>query len=75
MQSVIKAEVDVMKEMKKHLNIIELIEHGEGTYTKSNGKTRTVYYLVLEIANGGELFDYISEIGPFEERIARFYFR
>lgn len=64
-----------MKEMKKHLNIIELIEHGTGTYTKANGNKKEVYYLVLEIASGGELFDYISETGNFEERFARFYFK
>jgi len=75
MRAVIEAEVASMKEMKKHLNIIELIEHGEGTYTKDNGKSKQVYYLVLEIASGGELFDYISETGNFNERIARFYFK
>lgn len=57
-----------MKEMKKHPGIIELIDHGEDKYTKASGKTKNVYFLVLEIAKGGELFDYISETGAFDER-------
>ena len=75
MRAVIESEVVSMKEMKKHLNIIELVEHGEGIYTKANGSKKQVYYLVLEIASGGELFDYISETGNFNEKLARYYFK
>ena len=74
MQSVIQAEVDAMKELK-HLNIVEMISHGQAEYIKANGKKKTVYHIVLEIADGGELFDYISECGKFSERVARFYFK
>lgn len=75
MREVIETEVASMKEMKKHQNIIQLVEHGEGTYKKVNGKQKQVFYLVLEIAAGGELFDYISETGHFNEKLARFYFK
>lgn len=32
-------------------------------------------YIVLELATGGEFFDYIATGGAFPENIARFYFR
>lgn len=42
---------------------------------KSNGTKEPVIYIVLELATGGELFDYVATTGRFGEEIARFYFR
>ena len=42
-----------------HLNLITQHEYGQGTYEKTNGVNQTVTYIVLELAGGGELFDFI----------------
>jgi serine/threonine protein kinase len=44
-------------------------------YIKRSGKQREVSYIVLELANGGELFDFISASGRFEEPLARYFFK
>ena len=31
--------------------------------------------LVLELASGGELFDFVFNTGPFDEAVSRYYFR
>ena len=59
-----------------HLNIINLIEYSkEGILEHKNGVKEPVIYIVLELATGGELFDYVAITGRFSSRIARFYFR
>jgi len=50
------------------------LEYGAGTYNKSSGK-KEVDYIVLELAKGGELFDFIAMTGAFDERVARYYFK
>lgn len=59
----------------KNKNVIEQIEFGKDTYKKHSGKTREVLYIVLELAKGGCLFDFISSTGAFSEKIARYYFK
>jgi serine/threonine protein kinase len=59
-----------------HPNIVNMVEFSnEGVVQKSNGKQYPVIYIVLELATGGEFFDYIATGGMFPERISRFYFR
>lgn len=71
----LKAEVESMAQLN-HPNIVNLIEYNQdGILEKSNGTKQSVIYIVLELAQGGELFDYVATTGRFEERIARFYFR
>ena len=53
-----------------------MIEYNkDGIVEKENGKKEAVIYIVLELATGGELFDYVATTGRFSETIARFYFR
>lgn len=54
-------------------NIIQTIEYGTDMYVKKGGK-KEVDYIVLELAKGGELFDFIAMTGRFEEPVARYYF-
>ena len=44
-------------------------------YRKYNGDSVKVSYIVLELALGGELFDFIANSGPLEEEEARYYFK
>jgi serine/threonine protein kinase len=47
----------------------------DGIVQKENGAKQAVIFIVLELATGGEFFDYIATGGRFNESIARFYFR
>ena len=68
-------EVQTMSTLT-HPNIVNLIEYSkDGFIEKSNGAKESVIYIVLELAAGGELFDYVATTGRFQETIARFYFR
>jgi len=49
----------------KQKNVIEQKEVGTDIYCKSNGKQMKVSYIVLELAIGGELFDFIANSGAF----------
>jgi serine/threonine protein kinase len=42
---------------------------------KSNGKKKETQYIVLELANGGEVFDFVAISGRFEEPMARYFFK
>lgn len=42
-----------------HVNIIKIFDGNSGILKKSNGMTKMVNYLALELASNGELFDYI----------------
>lgn len=55
---------------------MNLIDYNkEGIIEKASGDKEPVIYIILELATGGELFDYVSTTGRFSEPIARFYFR
>jgi serine/threonine protein kinase len=70
-----KTEVEVMSEIS-HPNIINMLSHSnDGVLKSANGTTKDkVIYLTLELANGGELFDFIAQTGSFSEPVARYYF-
>ncbi|SPR00135.1 non-specific serine/threonine protein kinase [Plasmodiophora brassicae] len=60
-----KQEIDIMKSLK-HDHIIELIEVFEDPLD---------LYLVMEVCNGGELFDRIQQRGSFSEKDAAYVLR
>lgn len=70
-----KTEVEIMKDIS-HPNIINLLKStNKGVLTKANGESKEgVVYLTLELATGGELFDFIAQSGSFSEPVARYYF-
>lgn len=68
----IEKEVDILKQLE-HKHITRLIESGY-TDLVSRGKKNKVFYIALEVASGGELFDFISVTGPFSENVARYFF-
>jgi serine/threonine protein kinase len=51
------------------------LEVGTGDYEKDNGTKKTVSYIVMESAQGGELFDFIAHSGTFTEYEARYFFK
>lgn len=70
----VMTEVHTMSQLS-HPNIVNLIEYGKDAFVeKSDGTKVPVIYIVLELATGGELFDYVATTGRFSEPMARFYF-
>lgn len=67
-------EINALKAIKKHSNIIELYDYNQGPYFKRDSND-VVTYIVLELASGGELFNFIAQTGRFEEELSRFYFK
>jgi serine/threonine protein kinase len=67
-------ELNVMMELK-HENVIELLDVQENkAYLKKNGQQKNVTFIVIELAEGGELFDYVANTGAFSYPTARAYF-
>lgn len=72
---VVLNEIQVMQQLQ-HDNIINLIDFNDTCdFIKPNGVSTPVFYLALQLASGGELFDFIAQTGRFTEPVARFYFR
>ena len=70
LKSFIEAEVETLRTIN-HPNIVNLVESGEGL----KGESMTPFqYILLELVNGGCLFDYVAHAGRFEEKYARHYF-
>jgi len=71
----VEREVQSMTKIE-HPNVLRMKEiDWECTWTKKNGKKQNVILIVLELATGGELFEFLSYTGFFEESIARTYFQ
>lgn len=67
-------EFFLLKELK-HPHLIRLFDFSPSAdYKKKNGKMQTSMYTVLELAQGGPLFDYLAFTGKFSEETARVYF-
>ena len=69
-------EVERLEKLPKHENIISLVEYNwKGILTNKKGQEKEVLYCVLDLATGGDLFDYIFTVGRgLPEKIARYYF-
>lgn len=66
----LEREVAVMKEVR-HRHVLRL----RAVSMETRIENRTVAVLVLEMAEEGDLFDYLLHTGHFEEVLARTYFR
>ena len=74
LKELIMVEVQAMSKLK-HQNVVEQIEFNTSLYEKTNGNNKMVSYIVLENAQGGELFDFIANSGSFTEAEARYFFK
>ena len=45
----------------------------EGVLTRSSGQSK-VFYVLMEYAGGGLVYDYLYTTGPFPDEICKFYF-
>lgn len=67
----LKQEVEATNELE-HKNIVKYLEFKEeANLTKRNGEVKRVAYIVQELVEGGELFDYIIDDGAFSEPIVK----
>mmetsp|Transcript_43543 Transcript_43543/g.51255 ORF Transcript_43543/g.51255 Transcript_43543/m.51255 type:complete len:304 (-) Transcript_43543:58-969(-) len=67
-------EVSVMAEID-HENTIRMFDYSDdATYTLPDGRSMPVYYIALEYAACGELFDVVVSSGKFNEKFARHFF-
>ena len=51
------------------------LDYGLDSCTNSRGEKRKVFYIVLEYAAGGELFDFLANTGRLDENWCRYYFK
>jgi len=59
-----------------HPNVLKLLYYDYNLkYPKSDGTFKDCVLLVIDLAQGGELFDFMMYTGSFEERIAKAYTR
>lgn len=59
----------------QHPNIVNLIAmNPDAQLKKRGGQVVKVIMIVLELAQGGELFDIIAGTGNFADNLARYYF-
>ncbi|KAE9350911.1 hypothetical protein PF008_g6198 [Phytophthora fragariae] len=76
-----KAMINVYREVEamsrvSHANVLRLLSvHDDVPYPKKDGSSKQVIVIVLELATGGELFDFMMYTGCFSENIARAYFQ
>ena len=71
----VMTEVETMSKLQ-HPNIVNLIEYSkDANVEKEDGTKQPVICIALELATGGELFDYVALTGRFQEDVARYYFK
>lgn len=69
-------EVEKLSKLPSHKNVIQLIDYNwEAKLITNSGTEKPVLNVVLELAKGGDLFNYIFALNKgFSEPIARYYF-
>jgi len=71
----VRKEVEIM-EQAKHPNIINIIEHSEGSYFSQDMLLpKEILYSVFNLCDNGDLFDFVKISGALPEKIARHYFK
>ena len=55
------SEINILESIK-HENVLHISEYGKGNKMKINGKTKEVYYIIMEYMEHGDLLKYITNI-------------
>lgn len=70
----VKREIEAMTKIN-HENVLKCLDvNWDAAYPIATGGYENMIMVVLELATGGELFDFLSYTGCFEESVARSYF-
>lgn len=70
----ISNEIETLSKIN-HPHIVNLIEFLPNVdYVKKNGTVKKVTAIVLELAPGGEIFEFLFRTGRFSEEVSRFFF-
>ena len=72
-EDLIEREIEISSQFD-HPNLVRFIDEGTDDYIQEN-TWEEVRYLVLELAHGGELYDFIGRSGSFSEPVARYYMK
>jgi len=71
----VQKELTILKGIR-HPNVLRLLDFSqEEDYTTNSGEIIKTYCMVLELCDGGELFDILYYTGQFSEKLARTFFR
>ena len=71
--SFIVKEILIMKELN-HKHILNITNANmNAVYRKVSGESYEVWFMALELASWGDLFDYMLLTSPFSEDLARYY--
>lgn len=71
----LKKEIEMLS-LLKHPHIVNLVDFYESVdYVKKNGAMYKAVAIAMELAPGGELFEFVADSGKFSEEVARTYFR
>lgn len=68
---VLMTELEAMSKLK-HPGILNLVDKGTGLQENPKKGSKEVTYIILELAEGGELFDIIAQGGAYNEPLARY---
>jgi serine/threonine protein kinase len=58
----------------RHRNVLSLNKTGTDFLIDADGRQEKKHFLEMDVADGGELFDWIAHGGRFDEDIGRYYF-
>lgn len=68
-------EPGIESQIEKEVSILHTIKHPNVVRLHHVFRSKTKFYLVLDLADGGELFNKLADGGPLEENEARKYFQ
>ena len=58
----------------RHRNVLSLNQTGTDFLKYADGRQEKKHFLEMDVADGGELFDWIAHGGRFDEDLGRYYF-